>query len=222
MLTIYNYHPETGEFIGATLADASPLEPEVPLIPANATPTAPPSAGQHQVAVFEAGAWTLTADHRGQTYWLDGQRYLIEDLGVTPPEGSTAEKPPVPLAEEQVAAQARIDAHYQVLFDQAVANNAIKAEYDAAYMVAKRWLENQGEPAPERVKALAESYGVTNVQAAGVVVQKWTEAQAVAFDLRGAARLRAKLAIRQAVDLEGVAAAEAAGRAAMEAVEYSV
>jgi hypothetical protein len=119
-------------------------------------------------------------------------------------------------------AQSRIDAYFQHLFDLAVPNSAMKAEYDAAYMVAKRWLENQGEPAPERVKALAESYGVTNVLAAQVVVTKWTEAQAVAFDLRGAARLRAKLAIRQAVDAEGVAAAELAGRAAMEAVVYSV
>ncbi|MFI5443670.1 hypothetical protein [Polaromonas sp. UC242_47] len=122
----------------------------------------------------------------------------------------------------KAAAQAAIDSHYQALFDQAVPNSALKAEYDAAYMVAKRWLENQAEPAPERVKALAESYGVTNEQAANVVVQKWTEAQAVAFDLRGAARLRAKLAIRQAVDAEGVAAAELAGRAAMEAVVYTV
>lgn len=131
---------------------------------------------------------------------------------------------PVPLTLDKLRqdAQANIDAYYQALFDQAVPNSAIAAEYDAAYMVAKRWLENQAEPAPERVKALAESYGVTNLQAAQVVVAKWTEAQAVAFDLRGAARLRAKLAIRQAVDAEGVAAAELAGRAAMEAVVYSV
>lgn len=119
-------------------------------------------------------------------------------------------------------AQFRIDEYYRHLYYATVPNTAIAAEYDAAYMVAKRWLEDQALPVPERVKALAESYGVTNLQAAGVVVQKWTEAQAVAFDLRGAARLRAKLAIRQAVDAEGVAAAEQAGREAMEAVGFSI
>lgn len=133
----------------------------------------------------------------------------------------SGEAPP-PLQVLKDGAQASIDAYYQVLFDQAVPNNAMKAEYDAAYMVAKRWLEDPVEPIPERIKALAESYGVTNQQAAGVVVQKWTEAQAVAFDLRGAARLRAKLAIRQAGSAAGVIAAEQAGRSAMAAVVYTV
>lgn len=133
-----------------------------------------------------------------------------------------AHTPATPLAIEKDAAQARIDAHYQALYNAAVPNSAMAAEYDAAYMVAKKWLENPANTAPERIKALAESYGLTNLQAAQIVVAKWTEAQAVAFDLRGAARLRAKLAIRQAVDLPGVAAAEAAGRTAMEGVTYSV
>jgi hypothetical protein len=160
------------------------------------------------------------------TWGSDGEITFHPDM---PPEQITAVEavyaahvPATPLATEQAEAQARIDAYFETLYHQAVPNNAMKAEYDAAYMVAKRWLDNQGEPAPERVKALAESYGVSNVQAAQVVVLKWTEAQALAFDLRGAARLRAKLAIRQAVTREGVAAAELAGRAAMEAVVYTV
>lgn len=126
------------------------------------------------------------------------------------------------LATLKLDAQARIDAYFQELYNAAVPNSAMAAEYDAAYIVAKEWMKNTANPAPERVKALAESYGVTNEQAAQVVIAKWTEAQAVAFDLRGAARLRAKLAIRNAVDAAGVAAAEAAGRAAMQAVTYTV
>lgn len=122
----------------------------------------------------------------------------------------------------KLAAQARIDGYFERLYSASVANSAIGAEYDAAYIVAKEWLKDTTKPVPERIKALAETYSVSNVQAAGVVIQKWTEAQAVAFDLRGAARLRAKLAIRQAVDAAGVDAAEAAGRAAMEAVVFSV
>ncbi len=127
-----------------------------------------------------------------------------------------------PLADLKQAAQSRIDAHYETLYQRSVVNSAIGAEYDAAFMAADRWVKNPTSPVPERVKALAESYGVTNEQAAAVVVQKWTEAQAVAFDRRGAARLRAKLAVRQAADGDGVAAAEAAGRVAMEAVVFSI
>lgn len=156
-------------------------------------------------------------------YAADGSEDGFIKPGLTPisDEELAAMRTP-PLEKNKNDAQVRIDSHYEFLYKGSVANAAIGAEYDAAYMVAKEWLKDTAKPAPERIKALAESYGVTNVQAAGVVVLKWTEAQAVAFDLRGAARLRAKLAIRQAEDREGVAAAELAGRAAMEAVVYSV
>ena len=134
----------------------------------------------------------------------------------------SAEMPSTSLQALIDQALADIDRHYETLYRGSVVNSAIGAEYDAAYIVAKEWMKDTNQPAPERVKALAESYGVTNVVAAQVVISKWTEAQAVAFDLRGAARLRAKLAIRQAQDAAGVAAAEAAGRAAMEAVVFSI
>ncbi len=128
----------------------------------------------------------------------------------------------VSLANLQVTAQASIDGYFDKLYQSSVANAAIGAEYDAAYLMADRWLKNPTTPAPERVKALAETFGVSNAQAAGVVVERWLQAQAVAFDKRGAARLRAKLAIRQAKDPDGVTAAESAGRAAMEAIVFVV
>ena len=120
------------------------------------------------------------------------------------------------------AARTRIDLFYRDLYNAEVANDAIAAEYNAAYVVAKDWLQNPAATPPERVKALAETYGISNQIAAALVVQKWTEAQSVAFDRRGAARLRAKLAIGQARTAEEVATAEAAGRASMEAVVYAV
>lgn len=120
------------------------------------------------------------------------------------------------------AAQAAIDSHFELLYSRTVPNSAIASEYDAAYMAAKAWLGDMTKPTPERVKALAEGYGLTDEQAAQVVVQKWLEANAVAFDHRGAARLRAKAAIRAATTALGVAGAEAAGKVAMESVTFSI
>lgn len=59
--TIYNYHPETAEFIGASQADQSPLEPDVWLIPAHATEIEPPATQNGQRAVFnvDAQAWLV-------------------------------------------------------------------------------------------------------------------------------------------------------------------
>jgi hypothetical protein len=51
-MQIYHYHPTTGEYLGEGTADASPLEPGVYLIPANATATAPPTAMTGKVRVW--------------------------------------------------------------------------------------------------------------------------------------------------------------------------
>lgn len=234
-LDVYVYDASSGEFAGQYSAQESPLEPGAFIEPTSSTRLAPPVIAVNEVAVFTAGSWVVHPDFRRAALYstADGSPLAVHEFGPLS-EGVTDKPRPSAshewqagdwvfnLAHLKAESQASIDSYYQELYDGAVANSALAAEYDAAYMVAKRWMEVQGEPVPERIKALAESYGVTNLMAAGVVVQKWTEAQAVAFDLRGAARLRAKLAIRQAVDAAGVAAAEAAGRAAMEAVEYTV
>lgn len=68
--TVYNYNPDTGEYLGPETAHESPMEPGVYLMPAHSTETAPPEAGEHQAAVYRNGAWLLTDDHRGET-WYD-------------------------------------------------------------------------------------------------------------------------------------------------------
>ena len=58
-MNIYHYTPNTNAFHSVGLADESPLEPGVFLVPANATTVAPPELGESQIAVFNNGAWQV-------------------------------------------------------------------------------------------------------------------------------------------------------------------
>ncbi|MDF0604388.1 tail fiber assembly protein [Neisseriaceae bacterium TC5R-5] len=84
--TVYAYHPQTGEYLGETVADRSPLEQaEVWLIPAHATEFAPPSAGEQEVAVFEDGAWKRQADWRKVPLWSTQSAQSVQaQIGDTP------------------------------------------------------------------------------------------------------------------------------------------
>ena len=57
MKEIYNYHPATGEFVGASYADESPLEPGVFLIPANSTEMKPPAPRAGFARIFDGEKW---------------------------------------------------------------------------------------------------------------------------------------------------------------------
>lgn len=83
-MNVYNYDRETFEFISATPAIESPLEPGVWLMPACATDTAPPETTAHQVAVFDNNQWQLKADWRGVELWStkDGSTITVSEIGV--------------------------------------------------------------------------------------------------------------------------------------------
>ena len=84
--TVYNYDPDTREYLGPETAHESPMEPGVYLLPAHSTETAPPEADDGHVPVFADGAWTLVEDHRGEV-WYDTatqERHEIKNLGVVP------------------------------------------------------------------------------------------------------------------------------------------
>jgi len=58
-MEIYHYHSVTKEYLGSGLADPSPLEPGVWLIPANATGVQPPTAMDGKIRVWNGSAWAF-------------------------------------------------------------------------------------------------------------------------------------------------------------------
>ena len=59
-MRIFNYLPETGEYIGEALADESPRERGAFLIPANATTEAPPDIPRGAVATWTGTGWEVS------------------------------------------------------------------------------------------------------------------------------------------------------------------
>lgn len=57
-MKIYNYNQD-GEYVGQSLADESPLEPGIYLIPAYATIIEPPITDNQHIAVFNGEGWTM-------------------------------------------------------------------------------------------------------------------------------------------------------------------
>lgn len=101
-VTIYNYHPITGEYIGLGIADDNPLEKDVPIVPGYATTVEPPTAGERRVALYLGsnghppqnwadGSWTVKPDYRDETLYrtVDGSTFTIGDeysgIGDLPP-----------------------------------------------------------------------------------------------------------------------------------------
>jgi hypothetical protein len=58
-MKIYNYNPENGYFVGESLADESPLESGVYLIPAHATEIVAPKATTGKIVVWNGNNWEL-------------------------------------------------------------------------------------------------------------------------------------------------------------------
>ena len=97
-MEIYNYSLLTGEYIGPSQADESPLEPGVFLIPAGATTTVPPQVESQQIAVFINGSWSVEPDFRGTIVYslADLSPVIISQIGSLP-EGVITEKPVKPV-----------------------------------------------------------------------------------------------------------------------------
>lgn len=92
MTTLYHFEPTTGEYLKENEARLDPIEGK-PLVPANATKTAPPNAKDGFASVWNGKAWDHVIDQRGP-YWLnDGSEHQISELGKMRPSGALLKKP---------------------------------------------------------------------------------------------------------------------------------
>lgn len=96
---VYNYDPTTGEYTGENIANESPLEPGVYLIPAHSTEIAPPETSEHEAAVWNGTTWEVVEDWRGREGYVNGEPTTIKELGAladgwsdTSPEPSESDK----------------------------------------------------------------------------------------------------------------------------------
>jgi hypothetical protein len=94
-MEIYNYHPEYNHFISKSIADESPLEPGVFLIPACATDLSIPDYGVGTIPIFADDHWDVVEDRSGIWYRIpSGDQFEIinplEDPGnatrIAPPD----------------------------------------------------------------------------------------------------------------------------------------
>lgn len=96
MITYYNYHPVTGEYISKGNAMESPLEPGHFLLPDYSVTIAPPKPEADKVCCWNGTEWLQVADHRGKRFWNkeSKEEYLISEPGISPEPGWTDREPP--------------------------------------------------------------------------------------------------------------------------------
>ena len=131
-MQIYRFDAESREFLHAEEAALDPLESvaqgrEVWLLPAEATFTPPPVAGEGQVALWRGAGWELVEDHRqkyegglplpgsGTPFWMPGDAWntaprYVEKPGPLP-EGALREAPakPAEVVEAERLARAKAE-----------------------------------------------------------------------------------------------------------------
>lgn len=91
-----NVHRGTGEFLGVSQADPSPLEPGVWLFPAYSYQLAPPELESGTAALInrDSNGWERVADHRGATVYSTDTGEPREWLALGDlPEGYTLQAP---------------------------------------------------------------------------------------------------------------------------------
>ncbi|QOD82670.1 tail fiber assembly protein [Chromobacterium haemolyticum] len=157
--TVYAYHPESGEYLGTTMADLSPLDiEETWLIPANATEQQPPKAGNRQAVVYRDGGWQLAEDFRALKLWSKASAQPVTaQIGDTPDSLQATElEPPIFAVWNKKAWKVDADAQRAALTAQA--QQELQQRLAAAY-AQRRPLED----AQELGLATAQEQGLLTV-----------------------------------------------------------
>lgn len=77
-MKICNYHPHTGVYLSAGIADDNPLDPDDPLVPGYATPQSPPQTESGWVAAYVGGDGSVPQN------WPDGAWEVVRDYRSVP------------------------------------------------------------------------------------------------------------------------------------------
>ena len=204
-MQVYKYDPETGEYCHPVPLQKNPARPgEYLLPPANTLPATPMDAVINKAIIVNEAkdGWIMMDDYRGHSYYLpDGSFHAIDSLGVVPPP-EALEQPPEPSAEvRKLTACQAIDtaageARKRIITDSAL----IDVEYTRTYNLAVEFINNNytGE-APKPVKSHAESYEVTEQEAANVIKaigENWF----ATLDLIRDIRLKGKKTVERSAD----------------------
>ncbi len=78
--TVYQLGAD-GAYAGPAIAYESPLEPGIFHLPAGCVDLAPPAQEAGKAAVWTGDAWSLVSDHRGETWYLNGVKTIVDFVG---------------------------------------------------------------------------------------------------------------------------------------------
>lgn len=225
-MKIYNYHPDTHEYLSSAHADVDPLDPDNHLIPAHATSVAVPIIKNGEAAIFSEATqtWSVVPDFRGQTLYdqTTGDAVVIEDLGAF--ENLVAVKPQptqaqlaAQLAANKIAALASVDQFHAETVQQ-LAGNPTQVEKDTwAMKLATANAVAANAPVSGEGNAFMTAAGMT----APTLQLAWAakvQANAAKFaglvGMADALRSQAKSAIINAADQAALDAVQVANKAA--------
>lgn len=151
-IKVYHYHRATGVLLFAAVAQPDPLEPGRLLLPAKATPIAPPAVGPGEAVCFieEINDWQVVPDLRGRAYYdtATGDRHVIQEVNQSPEPGWTELAPASP-------GEVWVDDHWELPLATLAANR--QADIDDAYSAEMEALLT-GYPEAE-VKTFAKQEG---------------------------------------------------------------
>lgn len=83
-MNLYNFDPNTKEYLMTTIASADPMETKIkgefiPLVPAYATLVEPPKTGENEAAVFNGTTWEIKKDFR-VSHKICDENFNIKDI----------------------------------------------------------------------------------------------------------------------------------------------